>query len=348
MTITLVLIIAVCVAYLFLYQYKKRQGRHKEWRYKILFSVVTLPLLLLVIFLNVNQIQNNLRGPFGNLELDSKEQVQVFNEFYSIFLHGIDPMLVQQESLGTKLSIKALNESLEGKWVFEGQGTKKHPALTITNGPFHKPYSFYWEKTDYGDTIFVIQTKGNNMLEYRHLYTAAGDGKSCTLGFTPDYLNLNRNSDYYDGLCGKPVKSYNTFSFPVNLIDEYLEKMKWTHRFLSFVRTNVHVGTTARELNIMLGLANTQMAQVDKKGKEIGTIDLGYVLIFEPKYTRKFPVDAEGFIREKIGAQLLVKTDRNTSEVVDYSLIYSEQRTNRIVLEDIHGNKTYYLEQTIQ
>lgn len=338
----------ISVANLFLYHYKKRQGRHKEWRYKIIYSAVTLPLLLLVIFLNVNQIQNNLRGPFGNLDLDSKEQVQVLNEFYKIYTNGISSMLVQQEAFGTKLSIKTLNESLEGEWVFEGKGTKEQPAFTITNGPFNKPYSLYWEETDYGDTIFVIQTKGDNTLEYRHLVTAAGDGKWCTLGFTPDYLNLNRNHEHYDGLCGKPLESYNTYSFPGVLIEEYLVKLRWTNRFASFVRANIHVGTTKEELNIMLGAPNSQLAQVDRNGKEIGTIDLGYVLLFDPQHIRGFPLDIKGLRGEKVGAQLIVKTDLKTAEVVDYTLSYIDNQTSQIVQEDIHGNKSFYKEQTIQ
>jgi hypothetical protein len=303
---------------------------------------------LLVIFLNVNQIQNNLSGPFGNLELDSKEQVQVFNEFYKIYTNGISSMLVQKEAFGTKLSIKTLNESLEGKWVFKGKGTKELPGVTITNGPFNKPYSIYWEETDYVDTIFVIQTKGDNTLEYRHLVTAAGDGKSCTLGFTPDYFNLNRNQEHYDGLCGKPLESYNTFSFPGVLIEGYVEKLRWTNRFAAYVRTNVHVGTTSKELNIMLGSPSSRFAQVDKDGKEIGTTDLSYFLLFDPKHHRANPLDIEGLHREKVGAQLIIATDVKTSEVVNYTLSYVDADTNRIVQEDINGNKSFYKELTVQ
>jgi hypothetical protein len=348
MTITLVLIMALSVANLFLYHYKKRQGTHKEWRYKLVYSAITIPLLGFVIFMNLNQMDDSHLEPFGNVKLDSKEQVQVFNDFYNIYTHGISAMLVQQESFGTKLSIKVLNESLDGKWVFKGKGTKEQPALTITNGPFHKPYSIYWDKTAYDDMIFVIQTKGDNTLEYRHLVTAAGDGKSCTLGFTPNYLNLSRNSEHYDGLCGKPLESYNTFSFPGVLIEEYVEKVQWTKRFASFVRANVHVGTTVQDLNLMLGFPSSKFGQVDKDGNEIGTMDLSYFLLFDPEHHRVNPLDIEGLNRREVGAQLIVKTDSKTSEVVDFTLSYLDNKSDQIVQEDIHGNKTFYKELTTQ
>jgi hypothetical protein len=134
----------------------------------------------------------------------------------------------------------------------------------------------------------------------------------------------------------------------VNLIDEYLEKVRWTGRFLSFVRTNVHVGTTSKELNIMLGSPSSRFAQVDKDGKEIGTTDLSFFLLFDPKHHRANPLDIEGLHREKVGAQLIITTDVKTSEVVNYTLSYVDADTNRIVQEDINGNKSFYKELTVQ
>lgn len=125
------------------------------------------------------------------------------------------------------------------------------------------------------------------------------------------------------------------FTYPNTVIVNKQEQQKLIESFIELVVRKINIGMTYSEFTKILGIPH-MIIEPEGRNSEFQK----FLIAFDPNYVSAgYYPEYEGYLNHKIGAELRLEVEKNTSKIIDYNLYYVDSKTLGINVEDIKLHK---------